>query len=468
MMSASPTDRVAQPNTIEFELKNVSPYIYSPDSASAATGWDIGTKVRIKLVSGANTRYWMFRISDITVMPGVKAERRVKVVANDYMEELNRRKITGLTVQLNKRADELFTTLIAQMPIAPTATSYGTGLYVHPYAFAEETDEATMCMTIAQKIAQSGMCYVYVDGDATGGETLVLEVPEERYRATSSATFSNDMIAMQPRRSRQDIFNSAKTTITPVSVALTATTVGETDDEIALEPGESSEVKIRYVDAGTSKRVTAVNPISPVAGTDYDSWDKTNGAGNNMNASLTLTGTDNGNSMTIALTNGHATKKIYIPSIVVRGQLATGYNKQDVKDSDATSITAYGETELSFNMPYASHVEVAKTVAAEMIRRYKDPHTQITSLKFNANRSSTFMGYALTLGIGDKVTITETVTALSSSTYYINGMEYELLSGSGSYTLNVTLYLERDFAAGNTYFVVGTSALGGAHILMPL
>ena len=466
--SASPTDRIAETGTLEFTINNASPYIYSPDSGSAATGWDIGAKVRISLTNGSTTKYWQYRIEDIDPPFGQYLERKSKVYCTDYMEEFSRRKISGLVVQTDKKADELLTLLVAQMPIAPAATSYDTGLYIHPFAFAEEKDEDTYCTTVLQKIGQSGMVYIYLDGAATVGETLKLEAPQKRYHTTTvSGTFNNTMINMEPRRSRRDIFNNAKTTITPLSVAIVLSVVGTSDEEIVLEPGETKTIKIRYVDTGTSRRVSAVGVVSPVSGTDYIMYSKSGGQGTDTTANLTATGTDNGNSMTYVLTNTSTTAKGYIPEhgLQARGYQVTAYNKQDIVYPDSTSINTYGQSDLPYVLPYIADPEIAKTIGVELVRRNKDPHTNLPSIQYNANRTSTFAGYAVSHNIGNRITVTEAASSISAD-YFINGYEYEMLDANN---VNVTYFVERAFGeTGVTYFKLGTSTLASGHKLIPL
>jgi hypothetical protein len=171
-----PTDRVAIPGQLDVELKNGQNSsgglgYYSPDHASKRTGWALGAKIRIKLVSGSDTRYWMYRNKSIKPLPMQYGLRRVEVTAKDYMQELSNQKVSGLSIQSSKRGDELFASLVASLPIAPVATSYDTGAFILPYAFHDERDEDTYCLTVAQKIFQSDMSYGFVDGDSTGGET---------------------------------------------------------------------------------------------------------------------------------------------------------------------------------------------------------------------------------------------------------------------------------------------------------
>lgn len=472
LLSPSPTDRVSPPGMLECEMDNSAANsgaklgYYSYDHANVRTGWRIGAKLRVKIVSGGNTRYDLYRIKDIQPAPGLYASRRVAVTAVDYMDEFEIRKLTALTVQTGKRGDELLTTLVASMPIAPTATSYDTGLYLLPYAFHDDEDENTYCVTVLQKIGQSDLSYIYVDGNATGGETLHYEQPQKRYTTTASAaTFSNTMIEMDLGHGRDDIYNNIKVTTNPVEVGTAIEVVASVPAEIPLEPSEHKIITLRYIDSSTDRRISAINLQTATAGTDYNFSSRSGTQSGDLNGSLTAVFTQGANSVSADLTNGSATQKGYVLPLQARGNKVTTNNKVESISKDTTSINTYGERTLNFNMPYQSSANVGKVVADELLRRTKDEHTQIKSITYNANRNSTFMGYALTLFIGSRITVTETVSGVSTD-FFVNGMEFNVDPGK---ILNVTYYLERAFgAAGATYFVLDTSVLDGMDILLPL
>jgi len=472
LQNASVTDRVAPPGTVELEMNNsisnsagLNGY-YSPDHANVRTGWVIGARLRIKLVSSPNTRYWLYRIKDIIPAAGERGQRRVRVTGVDYMDEFLIRKINALTVQFAKRSDELLTTLVATMPIAPTTTSYDRGTYIFPYAFHDEQSENTFAITVLQKIAQSGMDYIYVDGDATGGETLYLESATARYHnTTSAATIDTPARALNPVHSRDSVVNKVRVTVYPVEVDNEYIVLAHTESDIVLEPGETNKkITLRYLDPGNDRRITGYDIQSLVENTDYSMSRRPNVRNGGLNSDLTISMSAGADSVELTLSNANTTRKGYVWA-QVRGKSITLWNKVEVIAEDAVSQDTYGERTISFVMPYQTDPGVAQIAANEIIRRYKNPQTQIQSVEFNANRSATYMGYALTLGIGDRITVTESITGISDD-YFINGVSYTLSSGN---ILNVTYVLERAFGeSGMTYFKLGTSTFADGHILIPL
>lgn len=469
--SQGPVDRVATTGTFEFDMNNSTTNAgglngyYSPGHANVRAGWAIGAKVRVKKVYSTNTRYDLYRIKDIEPTPGEKGARTVAVTAVDYMDEFEIRKISELSVQVDKRGDELLTTLVSSMPIAPTATSYDTGLYLLPYAFHDEQDEDTFAITVLQKIAQSDMSYIYVDGDSTGGETLIYEQPQKRYTNTTSlATFSNTMIELDTTQARDNIYNKVRVTVNPVEVGTDVNeVVAKSENVIDMEPNAQKTVTLRYIDQTTTRRISAKDILTPVVGTDYIFSKRRKSLQGEYNASLTVTFSIGSNSVSAQLENTIGYKG-YVTKMQARGTKLTMYNKVESIAEDATSIAEYGERTITYNMPYQQNENLGSAVADELLRRHKDPTTQANGMRFAANRNTTFMGYALTLGIGDRITISETMTGINTD-YYINSIEHEYKNK----ILFVSYGLEKAYGeTGVTYFKFGTNTFGDSSILIPL
>jgi hypothetical protein len=468
---SGPTDRIAIPGQMSFDLKNGQNAsgglgYYSPNHASKRAGWAVGVMVRISITSGTiDPRYWVYRIREITPVAGLYGERRVEVTAKDYMQEFSDRKVSGLAVQTDQRGDQLLTTLVATMPFAPTTTSYGTGAFYFPYAFHDEKDEETAVLTVLQKISQSEMSYIYVDGSATGGEKLIYEPHTTRQGIVSpSATFSDTMSDLQVTHSRESVYNKVRAVVYPVEVDSDISVLGSITEEFSLEPGEVRTIHIRYVHEVSTRRISGIGIVTLEADTDYKMSSLSGNGGNNFNANLTTTPVTGGNTLEVTVENTAAVKG-YVNHLQVRGYKVTLFDKLESVASDATSISTYGERAITYNMPYQNSTVFGESLANEILRRYKDPVTDVSGMDFFANRSTTFMSYALTLGIGSRVTIAETVTGINSD-YFINGFDYELKKGG---VLQVNWILERSFNT-TRYFTVGDATygvIGGAYSIAP-
>lgn len=460
MPGGDATDHVADPGSFECELNNSQANsgrklgYYSPDNSNLRTGWAIGAPIRVKVVYGGNTRYWRYKVTDIAPVFGQYGSRRVKVLGTDYMEEFSIRNVSGLAIQTNKRGDELLTALVASMPIAPVATSYDTGAFVMPYSFHNEQDESTACLTVLQEIAQSDFSYIFVDGDATGGETLHYQSHKTRQSTTTgAATFDNTMVQLTLNHNRDAIWNKVKVTTSPVDIDTVISVLGQIPEEFPIEPGESKTIYLRYMDEDTARRISGTGLITPVADTDYKMSSRSGNGANDLNAYLSIAPVAGANTL-LAVVENSGSEKGYVNLLQVRGYKVTMYDKVESVQSDSASILAYGERTLVYNMPYQNSSAVGNAFAKELLRRYKSPSSNIEGMTYIANRSDTFMGYALTKGIGNRITITETVTGISTD-FFINGYRYELNKD----VLKVTWNFERNFNS-TSYWILGDATYG--------
>ena len=472
IQGSKPTDRVAAPGNCDFELKNGTNSsgglmgYYSPDHVNKRAAWALKVKIRLTLTDCTSTRYWQYRVKSITPIPGQYGPRRVEVNCLDYMEEFARRKVSGLAIQTDKTGDVLLGTLVDGMPFAPGYENYAIGVFALPYAFHTERDEETTCLTVLQKISQSELSYIYQDGSATQAraETLTYEPHITRFGSTAAAAaLNNSMGDLEIDHSAEGIYNKIRATTYPVEIDTDLSVIGSIPEEFTLEPGETRTVSIPYRDINSEQRISGTGIVAMETITDYK-MSATSGSGNSdLNGNLAVTPTAGANSISVILTNSAAVRG-YVNLLQVRGYAVRVFDKVESLQSDSTSITAYGEKTLTFNMPYQNNAAFGAAVATEVLRRYKDPNTQIGGVTF-LTKTAALMTYALTVGIGSRVTITETVTGVSDA-FYINGFDYEMPFKN---ILRVTWMLERAYN-DTPYFTIDHVTYGeidGAYTLAP-
>lgn len=439
LLGSSVTDRVAPPGLMQFDMDNSlnnsggTVGYYSPDHAAARSGFDVGTQVRLKLTSGTLTYYpFHGRIKAIDPAMGLYRERNVRVTAADYMEQPSIHKVDKIQVQLNKRNDQMLGTIVANMPIAPLNTSYAVGPDTFPTGLNAEEDEKTFANTVMQKMAQSGLDYIYVRGNATDGETFVYESRQTRMlNTTVKATLNNTMSELDIERTAENIWNTVKVTVYPDSYDTDPVVLYSSSSEMELAPGQSTTFTARFRDpAGKSNRISVYpgSEVTPVAGTDFIfslSSDNLNGE---LNASLTVAVTWGANTAEVTLTNSGTQTGYVQKGFQLRGRGIYHYDPVDIIKTDSTSKTTHGDKTLSFSVPYQGSNNVATDFANVILSKYHDPRSQIGGVSFFANRSSALMTAALTCMIGDRITIVEPVTGISGD-FYINGVNYTINAG---------------------------------------
>ena len=224
IQGGGPQDRMASSGTLQLQLDNSAAGsgglvgYYSPGNSNARIGWTLGIRVRVTLTDPATSIGTVkFLGSIITILPtaGVYGPRRVLVEATDWIDEAARATTRGLTTQINKRSDEVFTTLVGNVTRSPEATLIATGR--DTYAFALDTARDETASPILGELAQvvaSELGYAYQRG--TG--TVVFEARSSRINTTDAVTLTDDMQAITVMNDRADLLTRVQVTTHPRTV----------------------------------------------------------------------------------------------------------------------------------------------------------------------------------------------------------------------------------------------------------
>ena len=451
-----PTSFVADVGELEFWLNNAATNsarlagYYSPGHANARAGFELGTEVRVKTTYSAATRYQFHgRISEIQPDFGQYQSRKTRVVVTDYMEEMSARFVDLLSLQTSKTSDQLLTTLIATMDIAPLATSYDTGPDTFASAFHDIQGEKQVVATVAQKIVQSDLSKLFVRGDATGGETLTLINRQDDIGKTSQLTLNNTMTELDVERSRGNISNKIVVSFRPIDEGTSNEVLYNLSDEISLNAGVAYSFTALFRDPDGGGRLNGKTMVTPVVDTDYK-FSSVSGSGNDLNANLGVSVTFGSDRADITLTNNHATLTGYAWFFQLRGLALRLRDGVEVVSEDTASITTYGEKRLQFNTPYQNNFNTTKSISDYLKSQWSNPKYKITRLSYTGNVNATLMSAAVNRDIGDMITVTETMTGINVDKIII-GREVKVTSQV--WTVDYTL---TDSNSGD-FWLLGTS-----------
>jgi hypothetical protein len=136
-----------------------------------------------------------------------------------------------------------------------------------------------------------------------------------------------------------------------------------------------------------------------------------------------------GNSADVVATNG-STQDGYLTKCQLRGKGLYSFEEIIIKAQSTPSVDKYGANTASIDMPYQSDPTLAGQIATSIVANNKDPRTRVKSIAFQANVSSVTMIQALAREPGDRVTITETMSGLSTAAYHIQGVEFSIRKGT--------------------------------------
>jgi len=260
----------------------------------------------------------------------------------------------------------------------------------------------------------------------------------------SQVTLSDSTVMeMRTIRSNDQVFNKVIVTTYPAAVDSSDIVLASISDEIEIAPGETRTVTLRFRDPNQEAvRVSAISTVTMAAGTDYN-MASYSGGGGNLNGDLTITETVGANSAELALENT-GTQHGYVTTLQIRGKGV--YFHEPV---ESTSESGSADRPLTFNLPYQSVTVIGSTIADELLGRYDTIRTRVERVTFNASESSTLMTAALDLDVGDRITLSETVTGISGD-YFINAVRLDIRDN----TRVICSWLLDDYVISN-YWLLG-------------
>lgn len=427
-----PQDRIASTGNLNMTVRNDASNstgllgAYSPDHTNCRAGWALGSGIQFIETVGTTNKYTYWRIAEIEPGMGLYGERKVNVKAVDFIDQFSSQKIQGLAIQTNQTGDYIVNYVINSMVITPKVSTIGTSAYTFPAALdATEKDESTTIYSVLNKVVMSDLGYLYSPADATYGETIVYESSATRAAKSTAGTFSNTMQGLKVTRNAEKVYNEPRVTVYPRRVDTTDGTLTQLDYEMTLVGGGTANLNLRYIDQNSSVRVAAYSTLEQVAGTDYRFSATSGGTASELNANLSRTfDLTSGNTANVIVQNT-GTVTGYLNLFQIRGKGIKTYTQIECVARDNSSIATHGLRALTYQMPYQSDPVVGQAFANTLLATYKDPVSDVDGLSYITSTSD-LEAKAVTLNIGDKIVLSETVTGLTSKSFYINSESHKL------------------------------------------
>jgi hypothetical protein len=444
ILGNSQRDRVASAGSMTFTLNN-SAGLFSPERATAMTGWKQGVPVKLVLTyDGQDYIRFPGRVGRIGIAAGVLGQRTVSVTVVDWMDHAAKYPLTGLDIAYDQTADQALTAIIAAMPIAPQATQFATGVTVFPAAFDTITT-STRALTEFSKIAASEMGYIYLRHDGEFGETLVFENMYSRRALQDIFSpglllaedgglllaedgsgieldiplfyLDNQMSGMSVGYG--DIINQVKVTAHPKQIDTTDVVLYKLSSPMLVGSNQTVTFRAAYTDPTGAGRRCNADPAT-VSTTDFSANSAEAGGGTDLTADFTLTEAFDVAGGSYTVVNGGSVAG-WIQTLEVSGRGIYSNNPIDAIAESSVSYNEYGIQSFQIDQVYQRTLDYGQLEAASILDDNKQPHLMLNSVMFYANRSSYLMQAALMLDVGDLVHIKETQSGVDGY-FYIQGV----------------------------------------------
>lgn len=436
IQGSTPNDRIGSAGSMQWGLDNsvsnsagVQGY-YSPLSTVRRAGYTFNVPVRFTLTGGATSGVKFHgRLSEINAVPGENDTLMVHCRALDWMDQAATLDLPDLPVQLDKRGDEIVTTILDALDAddQPVARDIETSLETFAIALDGGVggDRPTV-REVLNQICLSDAGYFYQMGDGT------VRYENRHHRSLNPAIkIALDATMIEPAGlsvpgSRDDIYHVVQIFVKPTEIDTAATTVLfslQTAITLVL-PGQTVDTIFGpYRDPNNRDFIGGVETVDPVATTDYTMNTAANGTGADVTADFTVTASRTGRGVQFSVTNNGGTSG-YITKLQVRGK---GIYRFDAM-IEVVVTGSFGKKPLQIVMPYQNNVNIAQDWATYLSNLLKDPMAHVRAVTFSASKSSTLMTAAIEREPGDRISINEVVTGIDAE-FTINRVRLECQPG---------------------------------------
>jgi hypothetical protein len=429
---ATPTNRTAEPGSLEFTLRNDSGNsgglqgYYSPYHVNCRSGFTYGIPVRVVITnSGTDYVLWTGKLRVIDPLPGQNRTQRTRCSAEDAFNGLTEAKVRQITPQLSQSETALIAAVIGALAAGeqPPAIDLDTALDSYTYAL-DNAGEGAAPIGLLNDIAVSALGWIYPLGDGT----LVYENRHTRTTAVSSFTLDADADGddVVVPSSLRGVYNRVRASIHPKTTTA-AIVLYRATGAIPVSAGQTVTVWGTYQDPNNVDRLIGASATTTplVASTDYVGNSQSDGLGTDRTASLSITATPFLTTCKFDITNSY-TDVVYVTTLQIRG---TGIFDNTPQVFESYAAMDYGDRPLNIDLKYQDDPNVGQDLADYLTSLLSAP-SQIDAVQLKANRSSALLTQVLTRDIGDVITISETVTGVASLVAAIAGLEMTITEGS--------------------------------------
>ena len=426
MMDNEPLDLLADTGVMSIVLKNEDG-LYLPGLTTALDGFDKGSPIRLRF-NYSDLDYMRFygTIDTINPAPGAFAPKLVNIEVTDWMDYAATHPIVNPTVGVDQTADQMLTTIKDDMPIAPLAIDFDTGVNTFPTAFDNVTTK-TKAYTEISKAMFSELGYCYLIKDPVYGETLVFDNAEAR-NGLRTPDFSSDntMTSLEVEYGK-NVINRFINKAFPRYVTPAPVILFELEARQRIPSGQTIVFSGNYVDPdGGGTEVSGINVLDPVVNVDYDATGNRDGTGANFTATLTV-GTVKGTEGTTFTIKSDAVSTAWV-WIRIWGDGVYAYNPIEHSAEDSTSIAEFDYQSILLNQKYMDDLHRGSLTGAAIIEQEKQPRLKLNKVNFVANRTDALMLAWLTWDVGNMCYIKETDWEIDEYAY-IQGVEFTISPG---------------------------------------
>ena len=330
--------------------------------------------------------------------------------------------------------------------VATADQQFDDGMIVLPYAWLDDETLWDEMHIVAE--SQMGRLWFDKDGDLhfeDGSHWVKSATNSWDDPTTSQASFTTASISdMSITYDPGSIFNHVICEYQPRYTGVMQVIYSDSEGT-RVRPLVSTGSNVETVKAEFRYPVSAI--LTPEADTDYMA---TSAGALDLTDDVSLSLTNYAATADIELTNDHSYYTAYMTKLQLRGYPLLTEQSMKYEAEDSASIAKFGRRTFPIRQnPYIQSYRHAQMVADFLLARFKEPVQRI-SLRGVPARPW--------LEVGDRITVTETLTDLADD-YFIVTITWTYSPGGG-YMQNIEAIRCSDLFEYDDWFIIGTSVYG--------
>lgn len=429
---------------------------YSPPNPNARANFDRGTPLRVSMVSEAGDRIVQFvgRIRQIRPTAGEYRDRRVAVMATDWMDEAIRAETQGLSTKTNIRADELLGMVIENMRHRPHGIAIDTGTDVYPFALDTSMDRHRVHFEVKRTTdSERGLAYVDREG------RFVFESRYNRTLRRTSEYVLEDVLDADVSRSTDDVVNRVLVRVYPRRPDATDEVVLYSNDKpLEVANGQTTTVFLGFRDpTQEAARIGGTDlQLPPTPGVDYVINTSEDGGGADLTADpdIGLIWTEDATGVYLTVSN-NAGQRVFFTLLQIRGRGLYHYDALPIVAENPVSIDDIGTQQREFDMPYQDDADVGLATAQLILNMFNATPTKVREVPFYMFHSLEHRMLGAYGDISTRLTFREAVSGLDTD-YFVNAKRISWKVGN-----NVDVMLWLAAADQQTYGIFDESIFDG-------
>ena len=454
-----PGDRVDEIGECRYQIDNsaansagIAGY-YAPGHPGARPGFELGIACRISLAHDGTVRRKLYYLDRIDPSFGPEAARVTVCHGTDWMGIAARTPIREVPLQRAQRTDQIIQTILDAMPVTPRTVVLGTGQSTLDYALDDLRGDQSTALEALYRVTLSEFGYLTADGDAADGETL--RFANRAYRP--SQTMGHDItraLDVVFQRAVDDVVDVVRVGIPMRRVDTEATTVlyqlGDATPEIP--PGATIHPFGPYRDpANEAQRVGGTDMQTPVAGTDYAANTAADGSGTDVTDDINVDASFGASGVRWTIENPTA-ETVALTTLQARGRGIYDYARAYLEAGTVAADQSHSV--LTLNVPYLNDMNVAQSVADNLLAIYGTPRTRTQSVTLLASRNAGMAALAVSVGIHDLCSVVDGPAGVSTA-HHVNRIAYRVASPD-----DVRLTIDLAHTNETDVWILGTGRLG--------